>query len=115
MAIHAAMIDRMDQEVGRVLDQLRKMNAFENTLVIFLSDNGASAEIMVRDDGHAPAAAAGSAQTYLCLGPGWSTTSNTRFDATRLGSTKAALPRRSLCIGRRASPRRVSFAETRAT
>lgn len=79
MAIHAAMIDRMDREIGRVLSQLRAMGAFEETLILFLSDNGASAEIMVRDDGHDPAAAAGSAKSYLCLGPGWSTTSNTPF------------------------------------
>ena len=77
MAVHAAMIDRMDREIGRVLDQLRAMNALENTLVFFLSDNGASAEIMVRDDGHDPRAAPGSAATYLCLGPGWSTVANT--------------------------------------
>ena len=79
MAIHAAMIDRMDRETGRVLQQLREMGAFEGTLILFLSDNGASAEIMVRDDGHDPAAAPGSAATHLCLGPGWSTTSNTPF------------------------------------
>ena len=79
MAIHAAMIDRVDQEIGRVLDQLRAMDAFDNTLVVFLSDNGASAEIMVRSDGHDPLASPGSAESYLCLGPGWSTTCNTPF------------------------------------
>lgn len=79
MAIHAAMIDRMDREIGRILEQLRAMNAFENTLILFLSDNGASAEMMVRDDGHDPAAAPGSAETHLCLGPGWSTVCNTPF------------------------------------
>ena len=79
MAIHAAMIDRMDQAIGRVLVQLRKMGAFDNTLVFFLSDNGASAEIMVRTDGHDPAAPPGSGPSYLCLGPGWSTVSNTPF------------------------------------
>ena len=79
MAIHAAMIDRMDQEIGRVLTQLRSMKAFDDTLVVFLSDNGASAEIMVRSDGHDPDAAPGSAASYLCLGPGWSTVSNTPF------------------------------------
>lgn len=77
MTIHAAMIDRMDRELGRVLDQLRAMNAFENTLILFLSDNGASAEIMVRNDGHDQTAAPGSAATHLCLGPGWSTVANT--------------------------------------
>lgn len=79
MAIHAAMIHRMDIEIGRVFDQIKKMNQWEDTLVIFLSDNGASAEIMVRGDGHDPEAPMGSAETYLCLGPGWSTASNTPF------------------------------------
>ncbi len=79
MAIHAAMIDRMDQVIGDVLDQLRAMDQMDNTLVLFLSDNGSSAEIMVRDDGHDASAAPGSAATYLCLGPGWSTTGNTPF------------------------------------
>jgi arylsulfatase A-like enzyme len=79
MALHAAMIDRMDREIGRVLDQLRAMGAFENTLIFFMSDNGASAEIMVRDDGHDPKAPAGSATTHLCLGPGWSNVANTPF------------------------------------
>ncbi|MFQ5732382.1 MAG: arylsulfatase [Planctomycetaceae bacterium] len=79
MSIHAAMIDRMDREIGRILDQLRAMKAFDNTLILFLSDNGASAEIMVRNDGHDPKAPPGSAATHLCLGPGWSTTCNTPF------------------------------------
>lgn len=79
MAIHAAMIDRLDRELGKVLNQIRKMDAWDSTLILFLSDNGASAEIMVRDDGHDPNAPAGSAATYLCLGPGWSTTCNTPF------------------------------------
>jgi arylsulfatase A-like enzyme len=77
MAVHAAMVDRMDQEIGRVLEQLKKMGAFENTLVLFASDNGASAEIMVRGDGHDPAAPRGSAASFLCLGPGWSSAANT--------------------------------------
>ncbi len=79
MAIHAAMIYRMDQEIGKILVQLRSMNAFDNTLILFLSDNGASAEMMVRGDGHDPNAPPGSAATHLCLGPGWSTVSNTPF------------------------------------
>ena len=69
MAIHAAMVDRMDREIGRVLAQLRTMGAFDDTLIFFLSDNGASAEIMVRDDGHDQAAPAGSARTHLVPGP----------------------------------------------
>lgn len=79
MEIHAAMVDRMDQEIGRVLDRLKASGSFENTLILFLSDNGASAEIMVRDDGHDPAASPGSADSHLCLGPGWSNVANTPF------------------------------------
>ncbi len=77
MAIHAAMVDRMDQEIGRIIAQLKAMNAYDNTLIMFASDNGASAEIMVRDGGHDPAAEPGSAATYLCLGPGFSSACNT--------------------------------------
>ena len=77
MAIHAAMVDRMDQEIGRIIAQLKAMGAYENTLILFASDNGASAEIMVRDGGHDPQAEMGSAATYLCLGPGFSNACNT--------------------------------------
>jgi arylsulfatase len=79
MAIHAAMVDRMDQEIGRVLDQIKKMGQFDNTIVLFLSDNGASAEMMVRGDGHDPTAPPGSAKSFLCLGPGFSSLANTPF------------------------------------
>ncbi len=79
MEIHAAMVNRMDREIGRVLDQVRGMGAWDDTLILFLSDNGASAEIMVRDDGHNPTAPPGSAASHLCLGPGWSTVANTPF------------------------------------
>lgn len=44
MAIYAAMVDRMDQNVGRVLNDLRQRNDLENTLIMFTSDNGACAE-----------------------------------------------------------------------
>jgi arylsulfatase A-like enzyme len=79
MAIHAAMVDRMDREIGRVLAQLRTMGALDNTLVFFLSDNGASAEIMVRGDGHDPHAECGTGATFLSIGPGWSSLANAPF------------------------------------
>ena len=79
MAIHAAMVDRIDQELGRIFQHLRDTNQFENTLILFFSDNGSSSELMIRDDGHDPNAEPGSADTHLCLGPGWSTVGNTPF------------------------------------
>jgi arylsulfatase len=44
MAVYAAMIDRLDQAVGRVVAGLKERGQFENTLILFLSDNGACAE-----------------------------------------------------------------------
>jgi arylsulfatase A-like enzyme len=79
MAIHAAMIDRMDREIGRVLAQVAAMDGGENTMVFFVSDNGASAEQIIRGDRNDPSAAPGSAKSYLCLGPGWSSAANTPF------------------------------------
>lgn len=79
MAVHAAMITRMDREIGRVLEQIRSMQAADNTLIFFASDNGASAEQIIRGDGHTLGSTPGSAQSYLGLGPGWSTVSNTPF------------------------------------
>jgi len=79
MAIHAAMIDRMDQDIGRVLAQIEAMGQLDNTVVIFCSDNGASAEQIIRGDRHNKTAPPGSGPSYLCLGPGWSTAANTPF------------------------------------
>jgi arylsulfatase len=79
MAIHAAMITRMDREIGRVLAQLKAMNAYDDTLILFVSDNGASSEQLIRADGHDASAPPGSAASHLCLGPGWSSAANTPF------------------------------------
>jgi len=79
MAVHAAMVERMDLEIGRIVGELRRLGRLENTLILFLSDNGASSELLARGDGHDPAAAPGSAATFLCLGPGWASVANTPF------------------------------------
>ncbi|MEZ5400348.1 MAG: sulfatase-like hydrolase/transferase [Bryobacteraceae bacterium] len=79
MAIHAAMAYRMDVEIGKVLDRLGAMGALDNTLILFFSDNGASAEQLIRADGHDPSAAPGSWRSHLCLGPGWSSAANSPF------------------------------------
>src|SRR5262249_9967004 len=76
MELHAALVDRMDCEIGRVLEGLRKIGQEENTLIFFCSDNGASAERLVRGDGHDPAAPPGSAKTFICLEPPWANPAN---------------------------------------
>lgn len=79
MAIHCAMIDRMDQEIGRVVAQLKAMGSYEETLILFFSDNGATSGQMNRGDKNTVGAPLGSADSFLCLGPGWSTAANTPF------------------------------------
>jgi arylsulfatase A-like enzyme len=79
MSIHAAMIHRMDLEIGRVIAQLKKDGTLDDTLIVFVSDNGASAEQIIRGDGHDRSAPPGSAKTFLGLGPGWASTANSPF------------------------------------
>jgi len=79
MATYAAMIHCLDRGVGDVLAQIEAMNATENTLVMFLSDNGSSAEYLVRGDGHREGAEPGAFDSYRCLEVGWSNASNSPF------------------------------------
>lgn len=84
MEVHAAMIEDMDVALGRVIKQLKDMGEYENTLILFLSDNGASAEIYgsYNPKGkpvHDQEAAPGSADSHLCLGPGFASLANTPF------------------------------------
>ncbi len=41
MEVYAAMVDRMDQNIGRVIEHLKQTDQYDNTIIIFLSDNGA--------------------------------------------------------------------------
>jgi arylsulfatase A-like enzyme len=84
MAIHAAMVDRMDRAIGRVLDRLRQSGQWENTLIFFASDNGASAERLVRGDGNDPAAPPGSAKSFLCIEPPWANLANTPLRKSKI-------------------------------
>lgn len=45
MAVHAAMVDRVDVGLGRILEELRRSGEMDNTVILFMSDNGTSPEI----------------------------------------------------------------------
>src|SRR5690606_11595597 len=49
MEVYAAQIDRMDQGIGRIIDALKETGQLDDTLIIFLSDNGACAEDIPED------------------------------------------------------------------
>jgi arylsulfatase len=48
MEVYAAMLDCMDQGIGRLIDTLKKNGQYENTLILFLQDNGGCAEVVGR-------------------------------------------------------------------
>jgi arylsulfatase len=73
MAVYAAMIDRLDQNIGRLLKKLEEWGVSENTLILFASDNGASAEL-VKLPGSGEI---GSMTRWTSLGPDWANVSNT--------------------------------------
>ncbi|MCC7499257.1 MAG: arylsulfatase [Bryobacterales bacterium] len=77
MAIYAAQIDRMDQGIGRVLDAVRKTGKEENTLVLFLADNGACAEENLRSE--KPGVPPGPTSSFTSYGRRWANLSNTPF------------------------------------
>lgn len=83
MAVYAAMIDRMDQNIGRVLDELRRQGELANTLILFASDNGASPAMLPEDlDGFNATADSGEIGSMTHWGyQGWSlaNVSNTPF------------------------------------
>lgn len=49
MEVYAAMVDNMDQGIGRIVQALKDTNQFDNTLILFLQDNGGCAEVFGRD------------------------------------------------------------------
>jgi arylsulfatase A-like enzyme len=56
MEVFAAMLDCMDQGIGRLVETLKKNGQYENTLILFLQDNGGCAEGMGRNGPHQPRA-----------------------------------------------------------
>lgn len=91
MEVHAAMVDCVDQNIGRIIAELKSKGMYENTLIVFSSDNGASSENyaigdfdrhnmtrngeMVVHDANVP----GGQLTYNYLGTGWAGAINTPF------------------------------------
>lgn len=95
MATYAAQVHCLDRNIGRILRALRKIGAEQHTLVLFLSDNGASDQVRSgsldregdpwrRDGtptqvGNKPSIRAGPADHFVTCGPPWANVSNTPF------------------------------------
>ena len=79
MAIYAAMIDRVDQNIGKLVADLKKRGLFENTLIMFLSDNGACAEGGILGRGEFYDIEKRNAQASNAYGRAWANASSTPF------------------------------------
>ncbi len=77
MAIYAATIAHMDRSVGRLVASLKERGVFDNTLILFMSDNGGNAESGPEGilNGNPP----GSETSNVFQGQSWATLSNTPF------------------------------------
>jgi len=76
MAVYAAQIDRLDQNVGRVLKKVKDTGQEDNTLILFLADNGGCAEEKVAGEMDAPP---GPIDSFTSYGRPWANASNTPF------------------------------------
>ena len=77
MAVYAAMIDCVDQSVGRMVAGLKERGMLDNTLILFLSDNGGNAESGPR--GITQGEPLGGPDSRVFLGMCWATLNNTPF------------------------------------
>jgi arylsulfatase A-like enzyme len=81
MAVYAAMVDSIDQNLGRLLAHLDETGERDNTLVMFLSDNGGSAEVVDVGDGEI-----GAIDRWASVGGHWANVSNVPFKAYKNSS-----------------------------
>lgn len=79
MAVYAAQIDRMDQGIGSIVSTVEKHGALENTLIIFLSDNGGCAEGQGGELSIEQLPLLGNAQPAQSYRTNWANVSNTPF------------------------------------
>ena len=103
MAVHAAMVDRMDQGIGRIIKALKETGELENTLILFLSDNGASPEVAAQygagfdrpgetRNGEKIAypvkkdVLPGAETSFASIGPRWANVSNTPYQFAKAES-----------------------------
>jgi arylsulfatase A-like enzyme len=77
MAIYAAALAHVDIAVGRLVEALRKRNELDNTLILFMSDNGGNAE--GGGNGITKGESLGSAGSTVFCGQAWATLENTPF------------------------------------
>jgi arylsulfatase len=88
MELYAAMVDNLDDHIGRLIDYLKSNGLFDNTLIIFMSDNGAAAEDFyhegrfgeyIREHFDNAYETMGTARSFISYGPQWAEAGSAPF------------------------------------
>jgi len=79
MAVYAAQVDIMDQGIGDIINTLEEMGELDNTVIMFLSDNGATREYIDRNPSPADTAAIGTRFSWASYTASWANASNVPF------------------------------------
>ncbi|MEI6589412.1 MAG: arylsulfatase [Verrucomicrobiota bacterium] len=77
MAVYAACVSHMDKAIGRLITALKERKLYDNTLILFMSDNGGNAE--AGPNGQADGKIIGNADSYVRCGESWANLENTPF------------------------------------
>jgi arylsulfatase A-like enzyme len=92
MALHAAMIESIDQTMASTLDALKKANKLDNTLILVLSDNGASHQMAFDNQKKLPKGVRpGSMDTFLNHGPALAALSNVPFKGYKVSNYEGGI------------------------
>jgi arylsulfatase A-like enzyme len=89
MEVYAAMVDYLDMSIGRIIDYLKQQGMYDNTMILFMSDNGANGIMATTYPGNADGKYLGSfnnaldnrglPNSFVEMGPGWAQASSSPF------------------------------------
>ncbi|HEX6848797.1 MAG TPA: sulfatase-like hydrolase/transferase, partial [Chitinophagaceae bacterium] len=101
MEVYAAMVDYLDMSIGRLIDYLKKEGMYDNTAIVFMSDNGANGAMATaypgNDDGkylggfNNKMENRGLPGSYIEMGPGWAQASSSPFRLFKGFSTEGGI------------------------
>lgn len=100
MELYAAMVENLDGHVGRLVDYLKSSRLYDNTLIVFMSDNGAAAEDFYNSGNYAPylrenydntLANMGSSTSFVAYGPQWAEAGSAPFSRRKTYTREGGL------------------------
>ena len=110
MELYAAMVDNLDEHIGRLIEFLKDSKQFDNTLIVFMSDNGAAAEDFFNDPhGSGPFLREhynnsyenmGTASSFVSYGPQWAQAGAAPFKLFKAYSTEGGIVTPLIILGK---------------